>query len=132
MSPCENVHRRGAVYWWRKKVACGEPPVAMTIALSFRVREPARARTMAALLNARFLGLGDMMLTGRATLDQARAILAAMIRDEIKLREEGAFRALIGPRLSILIGAKTRGKASSATNARSAALTASSPNMATT
>jgi len=70
----------------------------MTIALSFRVREPARARTMAALLNARFLGLGDMMLTGRATLDQTWAILAAMIRDEIKLRDDSAYRALAGPR----------------------------------
>jgi integrase len=98
MSLCANVLRRGGVYWWRKKVVCGRPPVRRMIALSLTVREPARARTMATLLNARLLGLGDMMVTGRVSLDQARTILADMIRDEIKLRDDSAFRALTGPR----------------------------------
>jgi hypothetical protein len=57
MSLCENVYRCGGVYWWRTKVVSGEPPAGRTIALSLCVREPARARRMAVLLNARFLCL---------------------------------------------------------------------------
>jgi hypothetical protein len=76
MALCENVYRRGVAYWWRKKVVCGEPPAGRTIALSLCVREPARARRMAALLNARYLAFGDKMLTGQVKLGHAKAIPA--------------------------------------------------------
>jgi hypothetical protein len=68
MSLCENVYRRGGVYWWRKKVVRGELPAGRTIALGLCFREPARARRIAALLNARFLVFGDKMLTGQVKL----------------------------------------------------------------
>jgi len=97
MSLCENVYRRGGVYWWRKKLRCGQPPTSRLIALSLKVREPSRARALAARLNARFHALGNIMLPANVSLENVRSILAEMVRDEIKYRNEGSFSAQNGP-----------------------------------
>ncbi len=94
MGLCQNVFRRGAVYWWRKKIGGARNH---SIALSLNIREPARARALAAQVNARFHAMERKMLSGQISRNQVRGILAELIRDEIEYRDEWAFCALNAP-----------------------------------
>ena len=53
MGICENVYRRGAVYWWRCRFGPSEGGAAgRVLALSLRTRDPCSARSLGARLNA--------------------------------------------------------------------------------
>ena len=109
MGLCQNVYRRGAVYWWRKKIVGDGSSRSYLIALSLNVREPARARSLAAQLNARFHAMERKMLSGQISRNQVRGVLAQMIRDEIEYRDEWAFCALNAPeRLNLEPGEDVR------------------------
>ncbi len=53
MGICDNVYRRGAVYWWRCRFGPAEGGTAgRVVAISLRTRDPCSARSLGARLNA--------------------------------------------------------------------------------
>ena len=96
MSLCANVYRRGGIYWFRKKIVIGKGRGCRVIAVSLLIREPARAKVMAAALNAQFISIGPRFMAGEYTLGQVRAILTEFIRKENAIHDAGAFRHLSG------------------------------------
>ncbi len=53
MGICDNVYRRGAVYWWRCRFGPAEGGTAgRVVAISLRTRDPCSARSLDARLNA--------------------------------------------------------------------------------
>ena len=102
MSLCENVYRRGAVYWWRKKIvvkfAIKQEKTKTVVALSLKVREPGLAKRLAALLNAKVYSIRAALMTGKLTIPQTRAILAHFIEVERDALDNSIFRARNTPR----------------------------------
>ncbi|MCB1537172.1 MAG: hypothetical protein KDJ44_21305, partial [Rhodoblastus sp.] len=96
MGLCANVYRRGAVYWWRKKARVGASSAFRTLAVSLMVREPARAKMLGAILNARFILLGPKLMSGELSLEQTRAIFADFVRHETRRWDDSTFRVVTG------------------------------------
>ncbi len=80
MGLCENVYRRGGVYWWRRRlglVAVGEPAY---IRISLKVRHPQRAREL-----GRLVGVEADRLRSQGMLNssQQKALLKTFIDGQL-------------------------------------------------
>lgn len=93
MSLCQNVVRRGAVYWWRKKIRDRSAGSTRVLALSLKVREPDLAKRLAALLNVELDNYRAAILSGKLTIDQTRTLLAHFIEKERNALDNSIFRA---------------------------------------
>jgi len=98
MSLCQNVLRRGAVYWWRKKVCDRSANRMRVIAISLKVREPHLAKRLAALLNVKLDSYRAAIMAGKLTIEQTRALLAHFIEEERNTVDVSIFRARNLPR----------------------------------
>ena len=98
MSLCQNVLRRGAVYWWRKKVCDRSANCMRVIAISLKVREPHLAKRLAALLNVKLDSYRAAIMAGKLTIEQTRALLAHFIEEERNTVDVSIFRARNLPR----------------------------------
>jgi len=98
MSLCQNVLRRGAVYWWRKKVCDRSANRMRVIAISLEVREPHLAKRLAALLNVKLDSYRAAIMAGKLTIEQTRALLAHFIEEERNTVDVSIFRARNLPR----------------------------------
>lgn len=93
MSLCQNVMRRGAVYWWRRKIRDRSAGGTRVLALSLKVREPSLAKRLAALLNVQLDNHRAAILSGKLTIDQTRTLLAHFIEKERDALDNSIFRA---------------------------------------
>jgi len=98
MSLCQNVLRRGAVYWWRKKICDRSATRKRVIAISLNVREPNLAKRLAALLNVKLDTYRAAIMAGSLTIEQTRALLAHFIEEERNKLDDSIFRARNLPR----------------------------------
>ncbi len=79
MGLCENVYRRGGVYWFRRRLRLVDSGPCSYIRVSLKVRDPRRAREI-----ARLVGAEADRLRKRATLNasQQKALLKAFIAEQ--------------------------------------------------
>ncbi|UMY16781.1 hypothetical protein MMB17_19235 [Methylobacterium organophilum] len=100
MALATNLHRRGAVYYWRRRV-----PVTFALAtganwlkLSLRTREPVRARFLAAQLDATAADLFTTILPDAITKEQLATLFRkALLGHEAKLDRIAAFSRARNP-----------------------------------
>ncbi len=71
MALCQNVYRRGAVYWYRRRFPDSLSGRSRAVAFSLGVREPRLARAIGAALNARAHEIGQRLEAGMGTLEDA-------------------------------------------------------------
>ncbi len=71
MALCQNVYRRGAVYWYRRRFTVGRTGRSRAVAFSLGVREPRLARRIGAALNARAHEFCERMEAGMGTVEDA-------------------------------------------------------------
>jgi hypothetical protein len=79
MGLCENVYRRGGVYWFRRRVSLGDGGPDGYIRVSLRVRDPHRARELARLVGAEAERLRSLALLDPS---QQKALLKAFIKQQ--------------------------------------------------
>jgi hypothetical protein len=72
MSLCQNVLRRGAVYWWRKKICDRSATRKRVIGISLKVREPSLAKRLVALLNVKLDTYRAAIMAGSLTIELTR------------------------------------------------------------
>ncbi len=92
MSLCQNVIRRGAVYWWRKKVRDPATGQWHILALSLKVREPRLAKTLSLYLNKKFCEFQARIMSGTLSIAQTRTLLAYFIEKERDALDDSIFR----------------------------------------
>ncbi len=71
MGLCENVYRRGAVYWWRGRFGA-KGQGSRVVALSLRTRDPDRARSLGARLNGLAIGGRQRVRAGAMSIEEVR------------------------------------------------------------
>ena len=71
MGLCENVYRRGAVYWWRGRFG-PKGEASRTVAVSLRTRNPDRARALGARLTGMALRTREQVRTGAMSIGDVR------------------------------------------------------------
>lgn len=86
MPTIQHVHRRGGVYWWRRRLpvalpllTCGKHPPCHVQA-SLGVREIGAARSLAAHLTARSEVVFEWMKAGMLSASECNSVLQAEIK----------------------------------------------------
>lgn len=81
MATIQHVHRRGAVYWWRRRLPFLDPSRPhLRIEISLRTRSPGKARRLAAALTLASEQLREGNAARMLSPQEARLILAAVAR----------------------------------------------------
>ncbi len=71
MGLCENVYRRGAVYWWRGRFG-SKGEASRSVALSLRTRDPDRARSLGIRLNGLAIRAREKVRNGAMSIGDVR------------------------------------------------------------
>ena len=79
MGLCENVYRRGGVYWFRRRVSLGDHAGGAYMRVSLRVRDPNRARQLARRVGAEADRLRNLPMLDPS---QQKALLKAFIAEQ--------------------------------------------------
>ena len=78
MRLCQNVYRRGALYWWRRRFVDPAGGQSRMIAISLRIREPTAARLVGMSLNARAYEITSR-LRAFMTIEEAQNDLVVIV-----------------------------------------------------
>lgn len=84
MHHLNHVHRRGAVYVWRRRMPATSSKARSFIQVSLRTREFSTAKILANLLNRSFCGSILRVKTQSITRAEAQQFLTAVVSDELK------------------------------------------------
>lgn len=76
MALCENVYRRGGVYWWRRRLSLGDDASCSYIRISLKVRDPRHARELARRVGVEADRLVEMRML---TASEQKQLLRAFI-----------------------------------------------------
>ena len=84
MHHLNHVHRRGAVYVWRRRMPATSSEACGFIQVSLRTREFSTAKILANLLNRTFCDSILRVKTQKITRAEAQQFLTAVVSDELK------------------------------------------------
>ena len=80
MGLCENVYRRGGVYWWRRRGRPCHDAAGPYVHVSLKVRNPRQARALARLVSVEADRLGSVEMLDAS---QQKALLKAFIDNQV-------------------------------------------------
>ena len=84
MHHLNHVHRRGAVYVWRRRMPATSSKACGFIQVSLRTRDFSTAKNLANLLNRTFCDSILRVKTQKITRAEAQQFLTAVVSDELK------------------------------------------------
>ena len=80
MALCENVYRRGGVYWWRRRLRLGNRATSTYLHCSLRVYDQSRARVLARLVSVEADRVRSL---GMLTASEQRGLLKRFIDQQV-------------------------------------------------
>jgi hypothetical protein len=92
MSIAEHLYRRGAIYWWRRRISAAPGGALGSFAFSLNVRDPIAAKTLSRALNAKVENWIASGMAANLTRDQAKAALAQLIESETRRLDEMVYQ----------------------------------------
>ncbi len=92
MGLCQNVYRRGGVYWWRRRMNLIANRESAYLHLSLRVRDPAQARVLALRVGAEADRLAQLVRTRMLDGAQQVILLKRFVAEQVTVLEAAAVK----------------------------------------